>query len=1095
MKLCAFQWYTVGIGAVAVLLTADRKNLRGETMRYIRKKPVVRILCTVLAAIMILPWFRTLPAEAKEVTTVEMKWEAAAPDTVTLTEEYCVNALQLETAYLLEFDCDRLLAGFRETAGLDMKGAVRYSGWENSLIGGHTLGHYLTACAQDYISADTSAEDKAALYEKLVTLIDGLQECQENSKEKPGFLFGAVLLSKENVALQFDNVENGLTNIMTQAWVPWYTIHKILQGLIDVYRFTDYEPAKAVASALGDWIYERTSSWSAGTRNTVLGIEYGGMNDCLYSLYAITGKQEHAEAAHSFDETALFEKVLTDAADVLNNRHANTTIPKFIGALNRYVTLHGTTDASGAVIDASVYLEYAKHFFDMVITHHTYITGGNSEWEHFGRDDVLDSERTSCNCETCNTYNMLKLAGILYSVTGEAKYAEYYETAYINTILSSQNPTTGMTTYFQPMAGGYFKVYGEKFNKFWCCTGSGMENFTKLGSNLYYLKDDTVYTALFISSTLRLSEKGVTLNQESDVLSGGGTVFTVKTDSGEAVQIALAVRIPDWEKQTPAITLNETPVETEEQDGYLILRRSFANGDRVAVEFHMEAEAVGLPDADNVFAFRFGPLVLSACLGEEEMFTTTTGVNVTVPGDTLLETEEVILKETTGSLTDFITDINSYLVKADDSMTFTLTGTETQLTFVPHYTQYKERYGIYWYFTSYDDSLVKDDDAPKFEFDVIDTVQPGYGQYENDILHAMTEAGTVGVTSDSTYRYAKAGGSFTYRMAVDMEQDTFLSVVLRKEDNGKTLKITIGREEAAGSNELSNTTVIYEETLNYSGEEEQYEIYIRLPFEALKNALQTVEYNGQKRYTVQLCFEAADGQESARVCDFIRTGTRKILYETDETLAYFVDCGDHEPSTISDGDRYGKYNSVTEQAYSADPVTGYYWGIVDDMKDQYNGSGISNAVYTANTWAYEYEKTDGTAKTASNRYTKNQLESGVSPRFLDYSFELPNGTYEIEVGFTDPWNCSDQPTVYGNFGKDNQVTIAEKLELKFEDTAKGQVTVTDENLTINVRSDRSAINMTFIKIAILSQEEQSFEEGEMLTLNSSLDETDKEDET
>ena len=135
--------------------------------------------------------------------------------------------------------------------------------------------------------------------------------------------------------MQFDNVENGLTNIMTQAWVPWYTIHKILQGLIDVYRFTDYEPAKAVASALGDWIYERTSSWSAGTRNTVLGIEYGGMNDCLYSLYAITGKQEHAEAAHSFDETVLFEKVLTDAADVLNNRHANTTIPKFIGALNR----------------------------------------------------------------------------------------------------------------------------------------------------------------------------------------------------------------------------------------------------------------------------------------------------------------------------------------------------------------------------------------------------------------------------------------------------------------------------------------------------------------------------------------------------------------------------------------------------------------------------------------------------------------------------------------------------------------------------------------------------------------------------------------
>ena len=213
---------------------------------------------------------------------------------VSLKDAYCVNALEKEIAYLLEFDADRLLAGFRETAGIDMHGAVRYKGWESYLIGGHTLGHYLTACAQGYAGGNITDAQRDGLYKMMTTLIDGLKECQENSKGKTGYIFGADGVDMSNVEKQFDHIEKGECHIITQAWVPWYTMHKIMQGLVDVYRLTGYEPAKEVASALGDWTYGRTSSWDDKTHATVLSIEYGGMNDCLYDLYSVTGKWEHA---------------------------------------------------------------------------------------------------------------------------------------------------------------------------------------------------------------------------------------------------------------------------------------------------------------------------------------------------------------------------------------------------------------------------------------------------------------------------------------------------------------------------------------------------------------------------------------------------------------------------------------------------------------------------------------------------------------------------------------------------------------------------------------------------------------------------------
>jgi DUF1680 family protein len=406
-------------------------------------------------------------------------------DQVLLTDPYYCNATQKEIEYLLSFDTERLLAGFYETAGITKEGVTRYEGWESLLIGGHTLGHYLTACANAFAGANTLKEEKEKLFDIITKIIHGLTLCQE--AVGTGFLFGAPVLDPSNIERQFDHVEQNETNIFTQAWVPWYTMHKIFEGLISVAQMKATEAqaiakeALTVAIKLGEWTYHRVSSWSEETKRTVIGIEYGGMNDCLYDLYQLTKDSRFAEAAHTFDQIELFEKVLNGHSGdhVLNNYHANTTIPKFAGALNRYLSF-----IQDVTVDADIYLEYAKAFWEMVVKDHTYITGGNSEWEHFGLDGIFDGERTNCNNETCNAYNMLKLTKKLFMLTGEVKYANYYETTFINSIMSSQNPVTGMTTYFQPMATGYFKVYGERFTKFWCCTGSGMENFTKLGELL-----------------------------------------------------------------------------------------------------------------------------------------------------------------------------------------------------------------------------------------------------------------------------------------------------------------------------------------------------------------------------------------------------------------------------------------------------------------------------------------------------------------------------------------------------------------------------------------------------------------------------------
>lgn len=785
-------------------------------------------------------------------------WNRCLPSQVALRDEYLTNAFFLEMDYLLSMQEDRLLAGFRETAGLDRRGAVRYEGWENSLIGGHTMGHYLSACARACACADVLKTDREELRRKLFYLVDALTECQKNSRGKKGFLFGAVLTDPKHVEAQFDHVENGRTNIETEAWVPWYTMHKILAGLIDVYRYVWYAPALAAAEALGDWVCGRCLSWDEETRARVLSVEYGGMNDCLYELYAFTGEERYARAAHVFDEETLFARVISGEEDVLSGLHANTTIPKFIGALNRFRTLHGKT-LGAETVDAGRYLEYAKGFFELVALRHTYITGGNSEWEHFGRDGILNAKRTNCNNETCNVYNMCKLAQELFLLSGEKKYLDFYERAFVNTILSSQHPHSGMTTYFQPMANGYFKVYAKPYDKFWCCVGSGMENFTRLNDGVYYVGENEITVALYVSSELSDEKMGITLTQRADPEHSDSVRLILTPQRGRGTKpLTLKLRIPDWAAEKPRLYRRAEDGKRESlsyrmEDGYAVVSGSFLSREELEFTLKKKLTAESLPDAPEVAGFLYGPFVLSADLGTKAMKETTTGVCVTVPAERSGGCDTLILPEGETRAAVMEQPERFFLREDGEPLSFRFRG--TPLVFAPHYRKYKSRYGIYFQLLSAKEAARATPRAAERTV-TVDTVQPGYGQYENDALHRMRERGSRGITSDGTCRYALAGGFFSYRMAVCPECGNFLEIRLKKKDNGRRLAVAAGE------------SVLFDGRLSYHGDDEEYVLRFDIPREELARA-ERIEANGEEYRVVEICFRGAPDEPGARVCGFI----------------------------------------------------------------------------------------------------------------------------------------------------------------------------------------------------------------------------------
>ena len=395
---------------------------------------------------------------------------------------------------LLNYDPDRLLARFREEAGLEPK-ANPYGGWEAESLAGHSLGHHLSACAIMYQTTSDIRFKERADY-----IVDELEEIQEaNGGEYLGAFTDGKKIFEEEIA-QGNIRSQGFD--LNGIWAPFYTHHKVMAGLRDAYRLLGNEKALEVEQNFADWIGSIVLNLSNDGVQNMLHCEFGGVQETLADLYEDTGEDKYLKIARVFHHEAIIDP-LTNGEDILPGKHGNTQIPKLIASSRLYEITGNENDRKPA-----------EFFWERVVNHHSYVTGGHGNHEYFGAPDKLRNRLSDGTTETCNVYNMLKLSRHLFMWEPRAKVADYYERALFNHILSSQHPESGQVIYNLSLEMGGHKHY-QNPEWFTCCVGTGMETHSKYGSNIYYHNDEDFYVSQFIASKVHWENHGITITQET----------------------------------------------------------------------------------------------------------------------------------------------------------------------------------------------------------------------------------------------------------------------------------------------------------------------------------------------------------------------------------------------------------------------------------------------------------------------------------------------------------------------------------------------------------------------------------------------------
>lgn len=528
-----------------------------------------------------------LAAGTAEAAAPQPKARAFTLSSVRILHPELVKWQELNRAYLHMLDAERLLHTFRLNAGFPSP-AQPLGGWEapGVEIRGHFLGHYLSACALMCQSAGD-----AALKEKAGYIVHELVKCQQK--------LGRGYLSAFPEEF-FDRLRDG-----RRVWVPFYTLHKILAGLIDVYRLCDNREALAAAEGIGQWTARWTAALPREQMQKVLDVEFGGMNEALFDLYGLTRNEDYAAAARRFDHARIFDP-LAEGRDALTGLHCNTQIPKVIGAARAF-----------EITGEERYRKIAEFFWRQVTGYRCYCTGGTSNREHWrtppGR---LASELSDATQECCCTYNLLRLTRKLFSWTADPRCADYYERAFWNGIAGTMCPEDGMTMYFVPLASGYWKLYAWPYDSFWCCTGSGTESFSKLADSIYFHDDNGIWVNLYLSSEVDWKQKGVRLSQQTGFPEESTARFTVQTPQSGA-QFQLRFRVPHWTRSFRVLLNGKDLPGKPASPGYFVSERRWRTGDVVEVRFPMHVRAEAMPDDPGLQAFFYGPLVLAGDLGRE----------------------------------------------------------------------------------------------------------------------------------------------------------------------------------------------------------------------------------------------------------------------------------------------------------------------------------------------------------------------------------------------------------------------------------------------------------------------------------------------
>lgn len=674
-------------------------------------------------------------------------------DEVQLSEGIFLESQELGKNIIKSLDVDRLLAPVAYSAGAITDTSKYYGGWEaynyrgykGKGISGHSLGHWLSASASMYaVSGDEEIKTK------LDYAIDKLAEYQ--ALDGHGYVGG---FSRSG----FESVLNGTLKVsafdLNGYWVPWYSLHKIYQGLIDTYELTGNKKALEIVCGFADWAKTVTDPMSDEKFNQMLECEFGGMNEALAELYEITGNKDYLDLAVRFTQPSIIGPLST-GRDELQGKHANTQIPKVIGAAEVFEQNEDRVD----------YRNASEFFYDTVVNHRSYVIGGNSNYEHFGSmtEEVLGTQ----TCETCNTYNMMKLTEHLYAWDHKAEYMDYYEKALFNHILASQDPDSGMKTYFMATRPGHFKVYSTLEDSFWCCVGSGMENPSRYTRNIYYKDKEDFYVNQFISSSVDWREKGLSISQKTNYPFEDATAITIDKGSAKA---AINIRIPSWISSAATVKINDEEPVSVSESGYYTIDRVWNEGDTITVTLPMGLHTYTARDSVNKVAFMYGPVVLAGALGTENFPRDIVSDHTSLDSTASIAVPDIIAADK---------DPNTFITPSDLSkLEFTLNASGATVKLMPYFNLHHQRYTLYWNLYDENEEIVKDEFTIALDAATLDTVRPNEQQPEVD--HAMKNNNSFSGYFDTAargWRDARgAEGYFSYEMKVDSNSDNYIAAL------------------------------------------------------------------------------------------------------------------------------------------------------------------------------------------------------------------------------------------------------------------------------------------------------------------------------
>jgi DUF1680 family protein len=592
---------------------------------------------------------------------------------VELLESPFKQAMERNADYLLSLDADRLLHNVRKYAGLQPKGEL-YGGWESQGIAGHTLGHYLTALSQQYAATRDERFKRRIDY-----IVAEMAECQIAYGD--GYVGALPTLELETIR----GFKQGKVEIKDAfffkggAWVPWYTQHKVLAGLRDAWTLGGNTQAKDVTVWFANWVDAVTAGLSPEQQQTMLKVEHGGMNEVLLDIYALTRDSRYLKTAQRFEHRAVLDPLLA-GRDELPGKHANTQIPKVIGAAKGY-EVAGKADGR----------KIAEGFWQQVVRDHSWAIGGNSDGEHFFTPNTAAEHLSPATAETCNTYNMLRLTERLFGWQPQVEYADFEERALYNHILASQEPKQGMFTYFMALKPGHFKTYSTPHDSFWCCVGSGMENHTKYGAAIYFHTADELYVNLFIPSVLRWQERGLELEQRTDYPRDNRTSLVVR--KAPAAPTTVRVRVPAWASGDAIFTLNGKAIALAGKPGsYATLKREWKKGDALTVTIPTSVRTEALHGAPDQVAFLYGPVVLAGDLGPAP-----SGPDIPYAKEQAanFKVESIAVPALSGDPQTLAASLRRV---PGDTLAFKLTSSEPrrEITLRPFNELHYQRYNVYW---------------------------------------------------------------------------------------------------------------------------------------------------------------------------------------------------------------------------------------------------------------------------------------------------------------------------------------------------------------------------------------------------------------